>query len=587
MTTIPKTSRPFRGAGAFFVAGAVFLFTVVPSRALEADLVADEAGVSDLSARIGPAGERRADAIASYARGIFEEETLGPDSALESFKKTLELDPGFVDLAIRLSQDYLRKGDPASAIAVLKDSRKALPQNPEIALALSVIYLRHLEKTDLALQYAQAARKAAPDAVGPLEVLAEIHAARGENRKTAALLARAAGSQSKDPQYWLGLADLTARRGATDPGEREGVRARVLELLDRGVRHSGDDPELLSRAGDLFALSREVAKAVEAYERAYEKKASLPKLREKLAAGYIELGRQADAVRILDEIINLDPLDLAAYDQLAQLHMRAGDFSKAAASACQALLIEPQSVERHLLVIDLLFRDNDFEGAAGALAEARKIFPAAPRLAYFHGLALSQSGKHDEALAAFATAREDGLKYDPGLLDAKFYFDYGAAAEQADDLELAAAQFRISIDKDPANPAQACNYLGYMWVEAGIHLDEAEQLIRRALAREPENGAYIDSLGWLYFKQGKYEDALATLLRAAGHLPEPDPVVYEHIGDACSKLGRTAEAILYWRKARELDPENAGLAAKIENATSTLAHQPEKSAHPPKSDQAR
>ena len=65
----------------------------------------------------------------------------------------------------------------------------------------------------------------------------------------------------------------------------------------------------------------------------------------------------------------------------------------------------------------------------------------------------------------------------------------------------------------------------------------ASWFIRRALEMEPNNGAYIDSLGWLFFKQSKFEEALTELLRAAELLPEPDPVVFEHIGDACDKLG--------------------------------------------------
>ena len=72
------------------------------------------------------------------------------------------------------------------------------------------------------------------------------------------------------------------------------------------------------------------------------------------------------------------------------------------------------------------------------------------------------------------------------------------------------------------------------------------------------NGAYVDSLGWLYFKQGKFDEALTELLRAAELLPEPDAVVFEHIGDACDKLGRRAEAVLYWQKALQLNPAEQG-----------------------------
>ena len=83
--------------------------------------------------------------------------------------------------------------------------------------------------------------------------------------------------------------------------------------------------------------------------------------------------------------------------------------------------------------------------------------------------------------------------------------------------------FKRAIELDPADAAQAYNYLGFMWADQNIHLDEAEDYIKRALAAEPENGAYLDSLGWLHYRQGKYEQALAELLSAAAELKEEDP----------------------------------------------------------------
>ena len=116
-----------------------------------------------------------------------------------------------------------------------------------------------------------------------------------------------------------------------------------------------------------------------------------------------------------------------------------------------------------------------------------------------------------------------------------------------------------------------------MWVERSENLDEAGQLIRRALEMEPGNGAYVDSLGWLYFKQGKFEEALTELLRAAELLPEPDAVVFEHIGDAYDKLGRNAEAVLYWQKALQLNPESKTIGAKLDKSAENVAKQPQTS----------
>ncbi len=94
------------------------------------------------------------------------------------------------------------------------------------------------------------------------------------------------------------------------------------------------------------------------------------------------------------------------------------------------------------------------------------------------------------------------------------------------------------------------NYLGYMWVEQNENLDEAAQLIRRALDLEPGNGAYLDSLGWLPLQAGEIPGGAdgAACGRPKRSL-EPDAVDFEHIGDTCDKLGNKAEAVLYWQKA--------------------------------------
>ena len=104
---------------------------------------------------------------------------------------------------------------------------------------------------------------------------------------------------------------------------------------------------------------------------------------------------------------------------------------------------------------------------------------------------------------------------------------------------------------------EAYNYLGYMWVDKGMNLEEAGGMIRKALEISPKNGAYLDSLGWYYFKVGKFDEARRELLAALDVMEEEDPVVFEHLADTYEKLGNLKEAISFWEKALKLEPENA------------------------------
>jgi tetratricopeptide (TPR) repeat protein len=130
---------------------------------------------------------------------------------------------------------------------------------------------------------------------------------------------------------------------------------------------------------------------------------------------------------------------------------------------------------------------------------------------------------------------------------------------------------RKSIALDPANSAEACNYLGYMWADHNMNLDEAETMIRRALESEPNNASYLDSLGWVEFRKGKFDQALTDLLRAAKGAERDDPVVFEHIGDTYLKLNRMSDALAAWQKALTLDPTNKNLAEKVEDTKKRIS----------------
>jgi len=147
-------------------------------------------------------------------------------------------------------------------------------------------------------------------------------------------------------------------------------------------------------------------------------------------------------------------------------------------------------------------------------------------------------------------------------------------------VEKAATLLKKSIELDPSKAAQAYNYLGYMWVDRNINLDEAGSMIRKALEIEPENGAYLDSFGWFYFKKGDFARAITELLHAADLINPPDPVVYEHIGDTYRSLGNAPQALSYWQKALTLDPQNQALTSKIDQAKSKMTSNPTNSPPP-------
>lgn len=539
-----------------------------------ADLLpADQA---EYAPALEPKAQRQADALSWFVTGLFAEESDGPEKALESYRKALDLDPGNTDLAVRLSFDHLRRGETAEAISLLKNAIKAAPGETVPCLALSSIYLRHLQKPDLALRYAQMAQESAPGEFPPYQSLWEIYQSQNQASKAAQVLDKAERSKSEDPLFWLALAELTGHRLLREGGATltEPELQRITRALEKARTLGESDPAVLARIGDLLALSRQVDKALPFYQKLVEIKPSHPAAREKLAASYLETGRFSEAVGVLESMVKTNPLNVAAYDQLRDLHLRAENYEKALAAAEQALILASGDPARYDLVIRLCFDQRKNEAALNHAREAVKRFPKVPVFSLFEAMALTETKQPAEALKVFERTVVEAANSNPDLLDGDFYFSYGAAAEQSGQHDRAVELFQKSIALDPSQAARSYNYIGYMWVEKGVNLEEAGQLIRRALEMDPGNGAYIDSLGWLYYQQGKYQESFTELLRAAEALPEPDAVVFDHIGDAANKLGKKTEAILYWKKALALDPANKTLVDKLDSVTENVVQQP-------------
>jgi tetratricopeptide (TPR) repeat protein len=144
------------------------------------------------------------------------------------------------------------------------------------------------------------------------------------------------------------------------------------------------------------------------------------------------------------------------------------------------------------------------------------------------------------------------------------YYSRGVAYERTGQWSRAEADFNHALELSPEQPS-VLNYLGYAWADMGRNLDVAHDMIQRAAARRPNDGAITDSLGWVLYRQGKVDEATKLIERAVGMEPE-DPTITEHLGDVYWAGGRKIEAQYQWRRALTLNPapeDAAKLEAKI------------------------
>jgi tetratricopeptide (TPR) repeat protein len=147
---------------------------------------------------------------------------------------------------------------------------------------------------------------------------------------------------------------------------------------------------------------------------------------------------------------------------------------------------------------------------------------------------------------------------DPQKTDWVMFYFRGICYERSDQWPKAEADMKKALDLYPDQPL-VLNYLGYSWVDKGMHLDEGMDMIRRAVEQRPDDGYIVDSLGWAYFRTGNFDEAVKNLERAVLLKPD-DPTINDHLGDAYWRVGRKLEAHFQWSQAVDFKPDPDELA---------------------------
>jgi tetratricopeptide (TPR) repeat protein len=211
----------------------------------------------------------------------------------------------------------------------------------------------------------------------------------------------------------------------------------------------------------------------------------------------------------------------------------------------------------HMAII--YYNNEDFDTGIDLLKKAMTMVPDESKLELIPYLSSFYKEKKmtDEAIALI----REGLAIDPE--NVALLFELGVIYDRLDKTDLAIEQMAAILLLDPEH-ADALNYLGYTYADKGIKLDEAEIMIKKALEYKPDNGYIIDSLGWLYFRQGLFEEALIQLKRAVALIPE-DPIVLEHLGDIYIQMNDPVKALEYYEQALEKkDADKESLQEKID-----------------------
>lgn len=369
--------------------------------------------------------------------------------------------------------------------------------------------------------------------------------------------------------------------------------ASTIWALEQLARLGSATASTYTELGRLYAATNQTAKAKEAFQTSIAHDAGISNLISFsfLAEAYAMRKQFDSAISTVDRALALDPDNFFLNNQMVSLLARSDSLPRALPYARKTAGLRPTdaALQRRLAMIyarvdsldiaDSIFSDIVKNGQEtptdhfflGQIAVDRKQFKVAKsefeRLVAmedsvgqnWQSLAFSevQLGDTSEAIGTYRRAIER-VPGDSSKL--RLTFSLGAIQERSGQFDSAATTFRTLLQKWPGY-APALNYLGYMYADKGVNLGEAKSLIEQALKAEPQNPAFLDSYGWVYFRLNKYDQALEHLTKAASLTK--DAVVFEHLGDTYKALGKLDQAREWWQKSLDLDPKNKAIKEKL------------------------
>lgn len=518
---------------------------------------------------------------------------------------------------VRLKQ----RGQFAEAIAAFEACRTVNPNDDAVQYALSELYLQTQQLTK-SMEAIQRASKLDPNNQWYLEELAYMHFQNKNYTEAAKLFQKLTEKEPKNVDWLFSYAESLMRSKDT-PGaikvldkleQQVGVNPQLsiekfrlyrqvrqddkaLNEITTALKTYPKDAQLLANLVDYYFEKNQQEKAydyliqlaeadpgngsahmvlAQYYDRKGDRKSSYESLKKAFASEEIDIDKKMSILlsmydtqpKLDPEMFELVDVLVAAYPDNSKVYAIQGDFylksdqKEAALKAFQKALEYDQSrfaIWDQVLIME--YQAQDYERLYEDSKKCLELFPTMVNVYLLHGIGAIQTKRFDEAIDALNTGQELISRGDV-FMKAEFLSRKGEAYFGLKKNKEAKESYDESLKLDPENILTLTNY-SYQLALAKIDLDKAETMIRKVLVKSPEDSRYLDTYGWVLFQQGKFADAKVKFTEAYKSKSD-DKLVVEHLGDVEFKLGKPAEAVEFWKKAKALGATNKNLDKKIE-----------------------
>jgi tetratricopeptide (TPR) repeat protein len=527
---------------------------------------AEDASLTSARGAVDRPAEKIAQAHAHYSAAVIHDMNDETEAALEEYFKAASDDPQDEVLVLEVSRRLIQNKQPEKALDVLSRAAAEPDASGEIFARLGIVF-GQLGKFDQAIAAGRTAIKRSPDSLAGYQNLFVNYLQNKQESEALKVLDEAAKQTKVDAEFLVGLSELYLSYGVQAPSQKEKVNAKALAVLDRAEKLNPTNPSLRLKLAEAFNSVGNSDKAAQLYLELLKRLPDLPMIRErihaKLAGIYLRGSDHKRAVEQLEAIIREDPTNPEAYYYLGYIAYTEKKPAQAADYFNKTILLNPDFPDPYYELALSQISLNKSDDALDTLDKARKKFPQNYTLELCTGLAYGRKKDYKQAAEHYTAAEVIAKATDPSRLDDQFYFQLGATYERLGDFAQAEKYFDKSLQLAP-DSAEAQNYLGYMWAEHDTKLEQARELIEKAVKAEPKNAAYLDSLGWVLYKLRQPKEALDCALKAVEFSEEPDATLFDHLGDIYSALNQTDKAREAWTKSLAVEP-NDEVRKKLES----------------------
>ncbi len=476
------------------------------------------------------------------------------DIAINESKEAVTMSPNVVAFRRTLAQSYLMTFKTDSAIDVY---RKILEIDSTSAQDMYVLaqLLQQKDPDEAAALYEKLMRLNGPD-MQSLMQLVRIYNQTQNFTRAIYTVKEMLRLDPGNPMVRQMLADIYMETDSYDS---------ALAIIKPLMKAHPDDLNLKAKAATIYLRMKNFNAADSLLNLVFTSDSSRADIKFSIAQFYLNEMRTDSTVipfarEIFSRLIKLFPNDSRSYFIAGLGASYANDDSSAIELLKKSLLIDSLNSDGWQALGVVYFQTGKFYEMESAMSRAVNIFPNDFRINLFLGIALNREGKNLEAVKPL----EKAVSLNPTSMDA--LSTLALVYEAINKYDDAYRVYETALKVDSTNALILNNY-AYSLSERGIDLEKALTMAKKAVAAEPKNSAYLDTIGWIYFKLGDYKKAANYVSEALSLRTAADgspAVLEEHLGDIYMKLGDKKQAIEYWKRALEHDPKNSSLKEKLE-----------------------